>query len=112
MACCAFCRAPSSTTGHCAAARKQGEWSTGVEHPPWQGHQARLDGEEQGRRRYDLSSSRGVCSAIGGVERQSEATKHHGFKEGEGKVDLGTGECRGGLSLLGKADDEAELGVG
>jgi hypothetical protein len=55
---------------------------------------------------------RGVCSAIGGVERQGEATKHHGFKEGEGAVDLGTGECRGGLSLLGKVDDEAELGVG
>jgi hypothetical protein len=27
-------------------------------------------------------------------------------------VDLGTGEYRGGLSLLGMADDEAELGVG
>jgi hypothetical protein len=27
-------------------------------------------------------------------------------------VDLGTGEYRGGLSLLGKADGEAELGVG
>lgn len=49
---------------------------------------------------------------IGGVKRQSKATKHHGFKEGEGAVDLGTGECRGGLSLLGKADGEAELDVG
>ena len=55
---------------------------------------------------------RGVCSAIGGVERQSEATKHHGYKEGEGAVDLGTGECRDRLLLLGKADGEAELGVG
>jgi hypothetical protein len=60
----------------------------------------------------DLRGTGGQTLTIGGVERQSEATKHHDFKEGEGTVDLGTGEYRGGLSLLGMADDEAELGVG